>query len=44
LIDQHRRFQIGKEIAEGYRGQPQSDDELAGLELATHSLVKEEPW
>jgi Arc/MetJ-type ribon-helix-helix transcriptional regulator len=44
LIDQHRRFQIGEEIAEGYRRQPQTDEELAGLGRATHALVEEEPW
>lgn len=44
LIDQHRRFQIGEEIAEGYRRQPQTDEELAGLDVATRSLVEEEPW
>jgi Arc/MetJ-type ribon-helix-helix transcriptional regulator len=44
LIDQHRRFQIGAEIAEGYRRQPQTDQELAGLDQATRSMVEEEPW
>jgi Arc/MetJ-type ribon-helix-helix transcriptional regulator len=44
LIDQHRRFQTGEAIAEGYRRQPQTDDELAGLDQATRSLVEEEPW
>ena len=44
LIDQHRRFQTGQEIAEGYRRRPQTDEELAGLDQATHALVEEEPW
>jgi Arc/MetJ-type ribon-helix-helix transcriptional regulator len=44
LIDQHRRYQIGEEIAKGYRRQPQTDEELAGLDQATRSIVEEEPW
>jgi len=44
LINQHRRYQIGEEIAQGYRRQPQTDEELAGLDQATRSMVEEEPW
>jgi Arc/MetJ-type ribon-helix-helix transcriptional regulator len=44
LIDEHRRTQIGVEIAEAYRRQPQTDEELAGLDAATRALVEEEPW
>ena len=44
LVDQHRRFRIGEEITEGYRRQPQTDEELAGLGQATRSMVEEEPW
>ncbi|HUZ09417.1 MAG TPA: ribbon-helix-helix domain-containing protein [Acidimicrobiales bacterium] len=44
LVDQHRRRQIGTEIAEGYRRRPQTDEELAGLDQATRALVEEEPW
>ena len=44
LVDQHHRDQIGAKIAEGYRRQPQTDEELAGLDHATRALVEEEPW
>ncbi|MDQ3573749.1 MAG: ribbon-helix-helix domain-containing protein [Actinomycetota bacterium] len=44
LVEQHHRRQIGAEIAEGYRRQPQTDEELAGLDSATRALVEEEPW
>ncbi|HVM14826.1 MAG TPA: ribbon-helix-helix domain-containing protein [Egibacteraceae bacterium] len=44
LVDRHRRRQIGESIAAGYRGLPQSDAELAGLDEATRALVAEEPW
>ena len=38
------RQRIGEEIAEAYRRQPQTDEELAGLDRATRALVEEEPW
>ena len=44
LVDQERRHRTGTRIAEGYRRQPQSDGELAGLDEATRTLVEEEPW
>ncbi len=44
LVDRHRRRQIGERITAGYRDVPQSDEELAGLEEATRSLIAEEPW
>ncbi len=44
LVDQHRRHQIGAKIAEGYRRQAQTDEELAGLDQATRALIEEEPW
>jgi Arc/MetJ-type ribon-helix-helix transcriptional regulator len=44
LVDRHRRRQVGERIAAGYRDLPQSDDELAGLDAATRSLIAEEPW
>jgi hypothetical protein len=31
-------------IVDAYRRHPQDDDELAGLDQATRSLVGEEPW
>lgn len=44
LVDQHRRRRVGEEIAEAYRREPQTREELAGLEEATHALVDQEPW
>lgn len=44
LIDHHRRRQLGTAIVEGYRSLPQTDEELAGLDDATRSLIAEEPW
>lgn len=44
LVDQHRRGRIGDEIADAYRRRPQTAEELAGLEQATHALVSEDPW
>jgi metal-responsive CopG/Arc/MetJ family transcriptional regulator len=44
LVDEHRRRRIGAEIVDAYRRQPQTDEELAGLERATRALVDEEPW
>lgn len=44
LVDEHRRQQIGAEIVDAYRRQPQTKEELAGLERATRALVEEEPW
>jgi Arc/MetJ-type ribon-helix-helix transcriptional regulator len=44
LIDDHRRRQLGNAIVEGYRSRPQTDDELAGIDDATRSLIEEEPW
>jgi Arc/MetJ-type ribon-helix-helix transcriptional regulator len=44
LVDAHRRRRIGAQIVEAYRRQPQTDEELAGIEEATRALVEEEPW
>lgn len=44
LVDEHRRRRIGAQIVEAYRRQPQTDEELAGLDAATRALVAEEPW
>jgi Arc/MetJ-type ribon-helix-helix transcriptional regulator len=44
LVDEHRRRQIGAEIVDAYRRQPQTEEELAGLDRATRALVEEEPW
>jgi Arc/MetJ-type ribon-helix-helix transcriptional regulator len=44
LIEEHRRRRLGAEIADAYRRQPQTEEELAGLEEATRALLAEEPW
>jgi hypothetical protein len=44
LVDQHQRRQVGAAIVDAYRRQPQSDEDLAGLDEATRALVNEEPW
>lgn len=44
LVEHHRRAQIGRSILSGYRRMPQTEEELAGLDGATRSLVTEEPW
>jgi Arc/MetJ-type ribon-helix-helix transcriptional regulator len=44
LVDQHQRQRVGAEIVAAYRRQPQTEDELAGLDEATRALVNEEPW
>jgi Arc/MetJ-type ribon-helix-helix transcriptional regulator len=44
LVDRHRRSRVGASIVDAYRRQPQTEDELAGLDDATRALVDDEPW
>jgi Arc/MetJ-type ribon-helix-helix transcriptional regulator len=44
LVDEHRRRRIGEEIVEGYRRQPQTDEELAWADEATRAMIEAEPW
>lgn len=44
LVERHRRQQTGRSIVDGYRRQPQDQEELAGLDEATRALIEEEPW
>jgi metal-responsive CopG/Arc/MetJ family transcriptional regulator len=44
LVEEQRRRRVGAEIVAGYERQPQTDDELAGLDEATRALIAEEPW
>ena len=44
LVDQQRRERVGAAIVDAYRRHPQTDEELAGLDEATRSLVEEEEW
>jgi Arc/MetJ-type ribon-helix-helix transcriptional regulator len=44
LVEEHRRREIGANIVDAYRRQPQTEGELAGIDAATRALVEEEPW
>jgi Arc/MetJ-type ribon-helix-helix transcriptional regulator len=44
LLDENRRRLVGDQIARGYTSNPQTDEELAGLDDATRALIAEEPW
>jgi Arc/MetJ-type ribon-helix-helix transcriptional regulator len=44
LVDEHRRRRIGEEIVEGYRRQPQTEEELARADRALRASINEEPW
>jgi len=44
FTDQQRRRKVGSLIVAAYARQPQTDEELAGLDEATRALVMEEPW
>ena len=44
LIDRHRRRQIGDAIVEGYRRQPQTEEEIGWAHAATTRMIEEEPW
>lgn len=44
LIDEHRRAEIGRQIAEGYRRYPPDGELDADAEANADALVDEEPW
>lgn len=44
LVEENRRKLVGARIVDGYRRLPQTEEELAGLDIATRALVEEEPW
>lgn len=44
LVEKHRKRIVGERIADAYRRQPQTDEELASLDASTRALVEEEPW
>lgn len=44
LVDRHRRKQIGEAIVEGYRRQPQTEEEIGWADEATMRMIAEEPW
>jgi Arc/MetJ-type ribon-helix-helix transcriptional regulator len=44
LVDLHRRRRIGEAIVEGYRRQPQTEEELAWADALARRMIEEEPW
>ena len=44
VIDRHRRAEVGRAIADGYRRLPQSDDDLGWSDAASAAMIAEEPW
>lgn len=44
LVEKDRRTRVGEAIAEGYRRQPQTDDEVAQATRAAIASIEEEPW
>ena len=44
LTDRLRREEIGRQIVEGYRRIPPTDEEMAWAEANAHRSIAEEPW
>jgi Arc/MetJ-type ribon-helix-helix transcriptional regulator len=44
LIDQHRRKRTADAIVRGYRGHPQTEDEVGWIDAATVAMISEEQW
>jgi len=44
LLDMHRRKRIADAIVEGYRRQPQTEDEIGWSDDMTVAMINEEPW
>jgi Arc/MetJ-type ribon-helix-helix transcriptional regulator len=44
LVADLERERIDREIVEGYRRIPETDEELAWAELSTIESIREEPW
>ena len=40
----HRRRQVGDAIVEGYRRQPQTEQEVGWADAATAAMIAAEPW
>jgi Arc/MetJ-type ribon-helix-helix transcriptional regulator len=43
-LDRLVRAETGRRIAEAYRRQPQTEEELAGIDERTARMIAEEPW
>ncbi|MDQ3380095.1 MAG: ribbon-helix-helix domain-containing protein [Actinomycetota bacterium] len=44
LLDRHRRRKVGEAIVEGYRRQPQTDEEVGWADEATVRMIADESW
>lgn len=44
LVDRHRRDEIGRQIVEGYRRMPQTDEEVSAVYEAAVAMIRAEPW
>lgn len=44
LVDHHRRRRTADSIVEGYRAQPQREDESGWSDEATIRMITDEPW
>ena len=42
--DGRRRAEIGRRIADAYERQPQTAEELAGIDALTEAMILEETW
>lgn len=43
-LDAERRAEIGRQIVEGYRRVPQTDEELEWADWQTAEMIRQEPW
>lgn len=44
LIDRHRRRRIADATVAAYTAQPQTEEELRGVDEAARRMIEEEPW
>jgi Arc/MetJ-type ribon-helix-helix transcriptional regulator len=44
LVDRLERERIGRQIIEGYRRMPETEDELRWAEQSLEEMLEEEPW
>jgi metal-responsive CopG/Arc/MetJ family transcriptional regulator len=44
LIDRHRRRRVAEATVAAYTAQPQTEEELRGVDQAARRMIEEEPW
>ncbi len=44
LVDQHRRRRNAERDIAAYTAQPQTEEELYGIDEMTRRMIEEEPW